>query len=130
MIQIFIPCPLGRGGRSPIACSLGYNRADGSQSAGARRLPDVYVIELNVQKDHVHALLEIPPKYSVSSVVGYIKGVTARSMRMHFEFLRRAQSLWADGFYVSTVGYDEKKIRDYIQYQNKQASGQALLASV
>ena len=94
------------------------------------RYPDVYVIELNVQKDHVHALLEIPPKYSVSSVVGYIKGATSRSMRMHFEYLRRATHLWSDGFYVSTVGYDEKKIRDYIKYQAKQASGQAVLASV
>lgn len=94
------------------------------------RYPDVYIIELNVQKDHVHALLEISPKYSVSSVVGYIKGVTSRNMRMHFEFLRRATALWSDGFYVSTVGYDEKKIRDYIRYQEKQASGQAVLASV
>ena len=94
------------------------------------RYPDVYIIELNVQKDHVHALLEIPPKYSVSSVVGYIKGTTSRNMRMHFEFLRHAAHLWADGFYVSTVGYDEKKIREYIRYQDQQASGQALLASV
>lgn len=94
------------------------------------RYPDVHVIELSVQKDHVHALLEIPPKYSVSSVVGYIKGATSRTMRMHFEYLRRATGLWADGFYVSTVGYDEKRIRDYIKYQDEQASGQALLASV
>jgi len=94
------------------------------------RYPDVYVMELNVQKDHVHALLEIPPKYSVSSVVGYIKGATSRNMRMHFEFLRRAPALWSDGFYVSTVGYNEQKIRDYIRYQKQQASGQALLASV
>lgn len=93
------------------------------------RYPDVYVIELNVQKDHVHALLEIPPKYSVSSVVGYIKGTTSRNMRMHFEYLRRATGLWADGFYVSTVGYEEKRIRDYIKYQEQQTSGQAVLAS-
>ncbi len=93
------------------------------------RYPDVYIIELNVQKDHVHALLEIPPKYSVSSVVGYIKGVTSRNMRMHFEYLRRATGLWADGFYVSTVGHDEKKIRDYIKFQDQQTSGQAVLAS-
>ncbi len=99
------------------------------QSSVVDRYPDVYVIELNVQKDHVHALIEIPPKYSVSSVVGYIKGVTSRNMRMHFDFLRRATHLWSDGFYVSTVGYDEKKIRDYIRYQQQQASGQALLAS-
>lgn len=100
------------------------------QTTVVDRYPDVYVIELNVQVDHVHALLEIPPKYSVSSVVGYIKGVTSRNLRMHIEYLRRATSLWADGYYVSTVGYDENKIREYIRYQEKQASGQALLVSV
>lgn len=51
-------------------------------------------------------------------------------MRMQFEYLRRVTSLWADGYYVSTVGYHEEKVRDYIRYQEKQASGQALLASV
>ncbi len=93
------------------------------------RYPDVYIIELNVQVDHVHALVEIPPKYSISSVVGYIKGVTSRALRMHFDYLRRTPGLWADGYYVSTVGYDEKKIRAYIKYQEQQASGQAMLAS-
>lgn len=91
------------------------------------RYPDVFLEELNIQVDHVHALLEIPPKYSVSSVVGYIKGVSARKLRMHFPFLRHAQSLWADGFFVSTVGKNEITIRKYIQYQNNQDLGQAKL---
>lgn len=77
--------------------------------------------------DHVHALLEIPPKYSVSSVVGYVKGVTARKMRMHFPFLRHATSLWADGFFMSTVGINEEVIRRYIRYQENQERGQAKL---
>ena len=100
------------------------------QSIVIERYPDVYLHELNVQVDHVHALLEIPPKYSVSGVVGYIKGASSRYLRMHIEYLRRATSLWADGFYVSTVGYDEKKIRSYIRNQDMQASGQALLVDI
>ena len=94
------------------------------------RYPDVYIIELNIQIDHVHALIEIPPKYSVSAVVGYIKGVSSRNMRMHFEYLRRAHDLWSDGYFVSTVGINEAMIKRYIRYQDKQESGQATLASV
>ena len=77
----------------------------------------------------MHALIEIPPKYSVSIVVGYIKGVTSRLMRMHFEYLRHVTSLWADGFFVSTVGINESVIKRYIQFQDKQERGQAELAS-
>jgi putative transposase len=91
------------------------------------RYPDVYVLELNVRVDHVHALLEIPPKYSVSSVVGYIKGATSRAMRRHFPFLQHATHLWAEGFFMSTVGINEEVIRRYIRYQEKQESGQAKL---
>jgi len=100
------------------------------QTSIQERYPDVYVIELTVQDDHVHALFEIPPKYSVSAVVGYVKGITAKKMRMHFEFLRHAGSLWADGYYVSTVGFNEETVKKYIHYQEQQACGQATLATV
>jgi len=94
------------------------------------RYADVHMVELNVQVDHVHALIEIPPKYAVSSVVGYIKGVTARRLRKEFEYMRSGGSLWADGYFVSTVGVNEEMIKRYIRYQQKQERGQALLASV
>ena len=91
------------------------------------RYPDVYISELNVQEDHVHALIEIPPKYAVSTVVGYIKGVSSRLMRMHFDYLKHARAMWSDGFYVSTVGIDEAVIKRYIRFQQKQERGQAEL---
>ena len=91
------------------------------------RYPDVFVHEINIQKDHIHVLLEIPPKYSISSVVGYIKGVTARKLRKHFEFLQHARSLWANGFFVSSIGKNEELIRKYIKYQNSHDFGQAKL---
>lgn len=93
------------------------------------RYPDVYVHELNIQEDHVHALLEIPPKYCVGTVIGYIKGTTSRLVRMHIESLRHARELWGDGFYISTVGFNEETVRTYIQYQDKQERGQATLDS-
>ena len=91
------------------------------------RYPDVYISELNIQTDHVHALIEIPPKYSVSTVVGYIKGISSKLMRMHFAYLQHATNMWADGFFVSTVGVNEATIRKYIQFQQKQERGQAEL---
>lgn len=91
------------------------------------RYPDVYVHELNIQEDHVHALLEIPPKYCVSTVIGYIKGAVSRYMRTHIETLRHAREPWGDGFYISTVGFNEETVRKNIQYQDKQERGQALL---
>lgn len=69
------------------------------------RYPDVYVTELNIQVDQVHTLIEIPHKYSVSIVIGYIKGVASRLRRRHFEYLRQVTSLWAEGFLVSMVGF-------------------------
>ncbi len=97
-------------------------------SAIEHRYPDVYISEINVQVDHLHALIEIPPKYSVSTVVGYLKGVSSRLMRMHFDYLQHVPSLWADGYFVSTVGINESVIRRYIKFQDEQERGQALLA--
>ena len=73
--------------------------------------------------DHVHMLLSIPPKYSVSSVVGCIKGKSAIHLaRVYGERKRNfvGQSFWARGYFVSTVGRDEAAIRDYIKNQEKE----------
>ncbi len=73
--------------------------------------------------DHVHMMIAIPPKYAVSQVVGYIKGKSAIHVaRVYGERKRNfvGQHLWARGFFVSTVGRDEKVIRDYIRSQEKE----------
>ena len=69
--------------------------------------------------DHVHMLISIPPKYSVSEVIGYIKGKSAIHVAKEFERSKYAtgHKLWARGYFVSTVGRDEKVIREYIQNQ-------------
>ena len=70
--------------------------------------------------DHVHMLISIPPKYSVSQVVGYIKGKSAIQIARQFSARRRnftGQHFWARGYFVSTVGRDEEVIRQYIQHQ-------------
>jgi putative transposase len=92
------------------------------------RYPDVIVHERSVQPDHVHCLLEIPPKYSISRVIGDIKANTSREMRKHFDYLRKRDEMWSVGYFVSTVGLNESMIRYYIQNQEQQDKGRAELA--
>ena len=78
------------------------------------------VEEGHLMPDHVHMMLRIPPKYSVSQVVGYIKGKSAIHLaRVYGERKRNfvGQSFWARGYFVSTVGRDEEVIRNYIRNQ-------------
>lgn len=91
------------------------------------RYPDVYISEQNIQVDHVHMLIEIPPKYAVSTVIGYLKGGSSRLMRKQFEYLKIRREMWSVGYFVSSVGVNESVIRRYIQYQEKQDLGQAHL---
>lgn len=73
--------------------------------------------------DHVHMLIWIPPKFAVSSVIGYVKGKSAIHVARYFLGKSRnytGQSLWARGFFVSTVGVDEETIRAYIRHQEEE----------
>ena len=81
------------------------------------------VEEGHLMPDHVHMLLSIPPKHSVSQVVGFIKGKSAIHLaRVYGERKRNfvGQHFWARGFFVSTVGRDETVIREYIKKQEKE----------
>lgn len=91
----------------------------------ADRYPDVIIIERGVQEDHIHVLIEIPPKYSVSKVVGDIKANASRMMRKKFGYLARADEMWSIGYFVSTVGTNEKMVKNYIQNQEKQDKGRS-----
>ena len=83
----------------------------------------IEVLELNVQPDHVHLVVSIPLKYSVSEFMGYLKGKMALRLFQQYESLGRrywGRHLWARGYCVSTIGLDEEKIRKYVQWQEKQ----------
>ena len=80
----------------------------------------IEVLELNVQPDHVHLVVSIPPKYSVSAIVGYLKGKSTMILFERYSILRknfRGHNFWSRGYYVSTVGLDEQKVRQYIKNQ-------------
>jgi putative transposase len=80
------------------------------------------IIEGHLMKDHVHILISIPPKYSVSQVVGYMKGKSAIHIARNYAGCKRnftGQKFWARGYFVSTVGRDEEMIRKYIRKQEE-----------
>ena len=79
--------------------------------------------EGHLMADHVHILISIPPKYSVSQVIGYVKGKSAIAIARQYMGKSRnftGQSFWARGNYVSTVGREEETVRKYIQHQEKE----------
>ena len=80
------------------------------------------VVEINVQTDHVHLLLQLPPTDCVSDVMQSLKGGTARFLRLEFPGLREflwGSSFWADGCFAETVGQQEEAVvRDYIRNQD------------
>ena len=82
----------------------------------------VEIIEGEICLDHIHLLLSIPPKMSVSSFMGYLKGKSAlmifdRHANLKYKFGNR--HFWSEGYYVSTVGLNEATIKKYIQDQEK-----------
>ena len=82
------------------------------------------IVELNIQEDHVHLLVLVPPKVSISEFMGTIKGRTAIRVLNKFRHLKRkpywGNHFWARGYCVDTVGLDAEKIRRYVKYQEDQ----------
>ena len=87
----------------------------------------VELLEGYAMKDHIHMLLMIPPKYSESNTIGFLKGKSA--IRIFRDYLRvkrnfTGRHFWARGYCVSTVGLDEQMIREYIQNQEAEEKRQ------
>lgn len=82
----------------------------------------VEVLEMNIKLDHIHLVMSIPPKYSVSSLMGFLKGKLAILLFQRYERLGKrfwGRHLWIRGYCVSTVGLDEEQIRKYVRWQEK-----------
>ena len=80
------------------------------------------ILEGHMCADHIHVLIQIPPKYAVAHVVGYIKGKSAIAIARNYmgKYTASGQQFWARGYYVSTVGRNEELIKKYIQEQEKE----------
>lgn len=84
------------------------------------RKPGINIIEAEACPDHIHMLVEIPPKYSVSSFMGYLKSKSTLMIfdrHAHLKYKYGNRKFWARGYYVDTVGKNEKRIKEYIQQQ-------------
>ena len=94
--------------------------------------PQIRMREINHDKDHIHMLMSVPPTMSVGKAVGIIKANTAKRLKQKFPFLKQVywgtDSIWSSGYFVTTVGANEKAIRKYIEEQGKKDLGQTLFS--
>ena len=93
--------------------------------------PEIEFLETSIQKDHLHLLVSFPPRYSIARVVQILKQNTGRALIQKFDFLKQRYpgltSIWTRGYFVTTVGLDEKTVKAYIRYQEKEDTGQSQL---
>ena len=93
-----------------------------------RSMPGVELEEIGFDLDHLHMVMLIPPKYSVSSVVGQLKSQSASRLRRKFDWISKVywkeNIIWSPGYFSTTIGADEKTIKQYVERQGQQDSGQ------
>ncbi|MCA9356777.1 IS200/IS605 family transposase [Candidatus Nomurabacteria bacterium] len=89
------------------------------------RKDQVTIEEINIQPDHVHMIISIPPKYSISDMMGYLKGKTALKLFQEQKTMTKrywGRHLWSRGYCVSSVGLNEEQIRKYVKWQQERDS--------
>ena len=82
----------------------------------------ITIEEVNIQSDHIHLIITIPPKYSVSEIMGFLKGKIAIKLFQHQKELTKrywGKHLWSRGYYVSSVGLNEAQIKKYVKWQQE-----------
>jgi len=93
--------------------------------------PLIKIKTVNHDQDHIHFLISLPPTMAVGKVVGIIKQNTAKELKQKFPFLKQVywgtDSIWSEGYFVTTVGANETIIKKYIENQGKKDLGQTLL---
>ena len=96
-----------------------------------RSMPGVTIDAIGFDQDHLHMVMVIPPKYSISSVMGKLKSRSASEMRKSFPWLAKVywkeNLVWSPGYFVSSGGIDENTIKQYVELQGQRDSGQLLL---
>jgi putative transposase len=88
---------------------------------------DCKILQGHLMPDHVHMLIEIPPKHRISEVIGFMKGKSAIAIAREFGGKTRnfnGEHFWARGYAISTVGLEEETIRKYIREQNEASAAQ------
>ena len=87
-------------------------------------MPGVKIETIGFDKDHLHMVMTIPPKYSISSVMGKLKSQSASHLRRKFSWLSKVywkeNIVWSPGYFVSSVGVDKETIIKYVEHQGLQ----------
>jgi len=94
-------------------------------------MPGITIETIGFDNDHLHMLMSIAPKYSISSVMGKLKSQSSSRLRKKFKWLSdvywKENIVWSPGYFVSSVGIDEQTIKNYVEHQGRQDSGQLQL---
>jgi putative transposase len=89
-----------------------------------KKYPTLWIEACNANDDHVHLQIEIPPNIAVSDAVSKLKSLSSHALQKRFKFIRdmylEKDGIWSVGYFSSTVGLDEARIRRYIDWQGKQ----------
>jgi putative transposase len=96
-----------------------------------RSMSGVALKSIGFDEDHLHMVMTIPPRYSISTVLGRLKSQSASRLRKAFPWLAKVywdeNIVWSPGYFVSSVGVDEETIKKYVEHQGHQDSGQLRL---
>ena len=92
--------------------------------AVAKKCPALHIVAVNTDEDHVHLQVEIPPSIAIADAVRELKASTSSRLKRRFGFIRRIyvgkDGIWSVGYFVSSLGLNEERIRKYIEWQGKQ----------
>ena len=93
-----------------------------------RSMPGVKLETIGFDKDHLHMVMSIPPKYSIASVMGQLKSQSASLLRKRLSWLSQVywneNIVWSPGYFVSSIGIDEETVKNYVEHQGCLDSGQ------
>ena len=93
-----------------------------------KKYPTLHIIEMNTDQDHVHLQIEIPPNITIADAVCAIKSSSSLHLRKKFKFIDKIylekDGIWSVGYFVSSIGLNEERIRKYIQHQGEQEKPQ------
>ena len=94
-----------------------------SLDATAKKCPTLHIVAVNADEDHVHLQVEIPPDMAIADAVRAFKAHSSLHLRKKFKFIRRMylekDGIWSVGYFVSSIGLDEERVRKYIEWQGK-----------
>lgn len=88
-----------------------------------KKYPTLWIEALNVDEDHVHLQIEIPPNIALSDAVSYLKSASSKHLKKKFKFIKEMyldkDGIWSVGYFSSTVGLNEQQVKKYIEWQGK-----------